>query len=262
MGTHFNRGFTIIETMLVLAITGMLVAGIFVGVGSSIAIQRYRDAVDTFKTTIQNQYAELSSVRNDRSDNWSCDGSAATAENGSTLRGQSDCVLVGRLLVVNQGDFSVYTVVGREISTTPRADDITSLRQNYALNISNANVERDALEWGAVLAWPRSGSGSQTPITPRSLSMLFIRSPDSGQIYTFTSDSAPGTPTPVTLRGILVAGNGPTEGQRARTICINGNGLTPNDTASIYVSAYAAVPNAIEARTNDIITATGSTTQC
>lgn len=262
MGTHNTSGFTIIETMLVLAITGVMIAGIFIGVGTSINIQRYRDSVETFKTVIQSQYAELSSVRNDRANDWSCDGQAATAQDGAIVRGQSDCILVGRLLAVNGGQYRIYSVLGREIANpSGTSDDLAALRDDYNLNVSNVDIETGVLEWGAEIAWPSSGSGAQTPTTPREIAILFIRSPDSGQLYTFSGNQSPETITPSLLDSLIVAGNS-IPGQSERTICISSDGAVINDDRSIFISAFAAVPNAIETRTNDLIAGLGSTTRC
>lgn len=43
-----KRGFTIIEVMLVLAITGLMLVGVIAGTYSSIATQRYNDSVRSF----------------------------------------------------------------------------------------------------------------------------------------------------------------------------------------------------------------------
>ena len=43
-----SGGFTIIEVMLFLAVSGVLAAGILATVGGTIGAQRYRDAVDSF----------------------------------------------------------------------------------------------------------------------------------------------------------------------------------------------------------------------
>jgi len=261
MGAHRQQGFTIIETMLVLAITGMLVAGVFVGIGTSINVQRYRDSVQTFKNVLQTQYAEITSVRSDRNDQWSCNAQAATSDTGATARGQSDCVLLGRLVTVNAADITVYSVVGLERINPTTADDITSLRTNYTLNVSTVEVDRSSLEWGAAIAWPSTGSGSRDPTTPRSLSILFIRSPDSGQVYTFTSNDAPDTPGPQSLAVMVVAGN-QVPGQGQRTVCITSNDLLVNDDHSVFIAGFASVPNAIEATTNVLLEQKGGTTRC
>lgn len=265
MGTHKTSGFTIIETMLVLAITGALVAGLFVGIGTSINAQRYRDAVETFKLVLQTQYAELTSVINSRDDNWVCDAQAATEASGVEVRGQSDCILIGRLVTVNQRDISIYTILGREQSTPDIDDnDIERLRTNYALNVSNVDVERTTLEWGTQIAWPREGTGARgngTPTTPRSLSVLFVRSPDSGQVYTFTNDDAPEEVAGTYLQSMLVEGD-TVPGQAERIVCINSDGFFVGDDRSVVMSRFGTVPSAIETSTNDIIASENKDTRC
>jgi len=67
-----SRGFTIIEVMLFLAVTGVLAAGILASVGSTLGLQRYRDAVDGFSSYIQGQYGQTISVRNDIDNHREC----------------------------------------------------------------------------------------------------------------------------------------------------------------------------------------------
>jgi prepilin-type N-terminal cleavage/methylation domain-containing protein len=251
MGTQGIRGFTIIETMLVLAITGLLVAGVFVGVGTQIGVQRYRDAVETFKTTVQNQFVELNSVQNDRSDTWDCSDQAETIDTGSTVRGQSDCILIGRIMSIEAGSIRTASVVARAIATPDESlNDIDSLRDNYILNIAS-NTQRDAvMEWGTEIAWPQQGGESRNPTTPRELSLLIVRSPDSGQIYSFTNDTFTENPTPDFLRTMLNAGSGDSGGQRERIICISSDDVAISDDYSLVIAPFASVPNAVETSSN------------
>jgi type II secretory pathway pseudopilin PulG len=269
MGTQKTRGFTIIETLLFLAISGVLVIAMLAGVGVTIQIQRYRDAVETFKTLLQDQYSELASVKNEeRTAEWSCGSQAETVEGGTGAkeRGQSDCVILGRYVAITGADVTMYSVVGYPSGSTTTGTDIAKLRANYVLNISTMTKEETSLEWGAEIAWPRSGGGSQTPQTPRSVSFLFIRSPDSGQVYTFTDNTAFETPTPATLRDMVVAGVA-IPGQSDRTLCIDSGGALANADSSVYVSAFATGPSSIETRSNAFIadptsSSMDKTTQC
>lgn len=52
-------GFTIIEVMLVLAITGLMLVGVIAGTYSSIATQRYNDSVRSFSEFLRQVFAEV-----------------------------------------------------------------------------------------------------------------------------------------------------------------------------------------------------------
>jgi type II secretory pathway pseudopilin PulG len=269
MGTQNTRGFTIIETLLFLAISGVLVVAMLTGVGVTIQIQRYRDAVETFKTLLQDQYSELASVENEeRTAAWSCSSQAEITEGGTGAkeRGQSDCVILGRYVAIVGNDVTMYHVVGYPSGSTTTGTDIAKLRANYVLNISTMTKEETTLEWGTEIAWPESGGGSQSPQTPRSVSFLFVRSPDSGQVYTFTDNTAFETPTPSSLRNMVVSG-ATVPGQGDRTLCIDSGGTLTDADSSIYISAYATGPSSIEARSNAFIadptsTSKDKTTRC
>jgi type II secretory pathway pseudopilin PulG len=250
MGTQKTRGFTIIETMLFLAISGVLIVAMVAGVGVTIQIQRYRDAVETFKTQLQDQYSELASVKNERDNTWTCDNQAQTVEGGSEVRGQSRCVLLGRYMTIEASAVTIQSVVGYPATTqSTTGNDIEKLRANYTLNLSTVTKEESTLEWGTQIAWPSQGIGTQSPTTPRSIALLFIRSPDSGQIYTFSSDSVPSTPTPATLRAMLVTGE-TLPGQASRTLCIDSGGVLTAGDSSIFIYPYANGPSSIETRSD------------
>lgn len=262
MGTQFTRGFTIIETMLFLAISGLLIVAMVAGTGATINIQRYRDAVETFKTVLQNQYGELTSVQNERSNTWNCGPQAETVEGGDEIRGQSDCVLVGRYMAIVGDAITIHTVLARpNLVPVSASNDIADILSNYTLNISTVEKQEELMEWGTQIAWPVSGDEVRTPSTPRSLAILFMRSPASGQIYTFTGDTAVDEPTPQTLSELLVA-DAVVPGQAGRTICVDSNGLFVTSEGSIYINPYATGPTSIEVRSNSFIESIGEDTRC
>lgn len=256
MGGKFSSGFTIIETTLFLAISGLLVATMIAGTSITLNIQRYRDASETFKNLIQQQYADLSSVQNTRDNNWTCDSTAMSTETPTNAanRGQSDCVLVGKYMRIEQGAIAIYTVLARETSRTAQENDLAYMRNNYVFNVQPGDVYERDMEWGTQIAWARSGVDSQSPNTPRSLGILFVRSPNSGRVYTFTSNTVPakdaiGTATFATMM------SAPNEAaaRAQRVVCVQSDGLLLSGDRAVYLTANASNASAVEIRSNDLL---------
>jgi len=266
MGTHSKPGFTIIETMLVLAITGVLIATLLFGVGSSVTTQRYSDSVTSFRSLLQDQYSQVSNVSNDRGSGWTCgdDGKATPVQSGTSTPGQSHCVLLGRYVSIVAGDVSIATVIGYPTSLAPAvASDMQTIKDNYALGISKSSVETKTLEWGAQIAWPKSGGGFQSPTTPRSIAILFLRSPDSGTTYTFTSNDVTAVDafSESTLKDMMQETTTGFPGQGSRTICIEPGAQVPEKFA-VYITPYANGPGSIETRTYATTVALGGDSKC
>lgn len=247
MSATFKRGFTIIETMLFLAVTGVLVITILAGTGTSINIQRYRDSVSTFKSTLEQQYSDVSTVRNEiRTEDISCNTNADILTSGATLpRGQSDCVVLGRYVAVSDTKITASSVVGNKPdSSAVYAADIDELK-SYNLSLLTSTTETSELEWGARIAWPIGGASARPDNpTPRDIGILILRSPTSGLIYTFT-----GNDLAVPL-GTLIQSGGGIPGQSVRTICIDSDGGFSGGLA-IQIGAYASGPSFIQMRSND-----------
>ena len=253
MGVKTETGFTIIETMLFLAISGLLILMIIGGTSASLNASRYRDSVETFKSMLQEQYAALTNIQNARDNSWSCNSAAQSVQSGSgTDIGQSECLLLGKYLRIAGKDVRIYNVLGLQQPGTP-ANDIASFKSGHALNVSTTETNTRSLEWGSEIAWANAGGVDQViPRTPRNLSILFLRSPLSGKIYTFTSNTVPADPnviTHTTLANMIAAGN-TIPGQAARVVCVeSGNPLVATNMA-VRIGAYAAGPTAIEVLTN------------
>lgn len=253
MGARISSGFTIIETMLFLAVTGLLIMGVLIGTGTSLANQRYKDAVETFKTRLQTQYSELGSIKNDRPDTLKC-GSDATPVSGSEYRGQSDCLIVGRYMTINSTAVSIYTVLAsKKGAVVAQPNDIATMNANYTYNVA-PDVENYTMDWGTQIAWPVSGGGAQNPTTPRKIGILFIRSPESGRVYTFTDNNIPSAPSAInsgTFTNMIIAGD-VQPGQAGRTICVQSGGLIYGGDEAVFIQTEAASASAIEVRSNSI----------
>lgn len=224
-----KAGFTIIEVMLFLGISGLLAAGVLVGTGSSLNSQRYRDSVNSLKTMLQRQYSEVSNVSND-SDNNICNGT-------SVSRGQSNCVILGRYITTTSENgttsgntLSVRQVIGHSTdSTSDSLGDIESLRQ-YNPSLSSSVVESYSLDWGTLVSKP--------------FSILIVRSPVSGTIKTFIDDSKV-----VGLSDILDNSNSSIN--TPASICVDSNGLFTGQKMSIYVNANSSSASGVETKGDD-----------
>lgn len=183
MGSTYARGFTVIETMMFLAITGILVVGILYGTGTSINVQRYRDSVLSLQTTLQDQYSQVVNVRNEVSlEGLSCDTNAVVTVDpdlGSAPRGQADCVVMGRYInTIDSRTLSLGTVVGYiSPNAVTSTNDLQTL-QLYALNTIPTSEEEYPIEWNAEL----QQAGGDMPLE---FSVLILRSPTSGIVRTF-----------------------------------------------------------------------------
>lgn len=176
-----RSGFTIIETMMFLAITGVLVIALMAGTGASITFQRYRDSLVSLQSKFQDQYSYVANVENAPVDQaWKCEsGAVVSVGDSSTFRGQGDCQLLGRYIkTIDNRTLSIEPVVGYSASAVqPGTTDVDVLK-TYALRTLPYEQENYAVEWNNALM--QAGGNN-----PSSFSMLIVSSPSSGIIRTF-----------------------------------------------------------------------------
>lgn len=185
MNAQKRHGFTIIEVMLFLAITGALTVGILVGSGATIGRQRYRDSVNTFKGVIQEQYSQVANVVNSEPQNPNCVPANPTLlMDGDTLRdrGTSDCLVMGRFLLVQPTVVTSYNLVG-QLDPTFENQDIeggdTAVLSHYFMTVQSP--EQHQVSWSARIVRPETTNGMTAGI-------LVVRSPISGSILTYSQD--------------------------------------------------------------------------
>lgn len=188
MATKTDSGFTIIESMLFLAVAGALTVAILAGSGLAINQQRYRDSVNSLKSLLQEQYSQASNVVNDRAGDEACADAVVVTPPGPVTpqsRGTSECVVMGRFITIDDSGKLVHTasVVGYRTSTADEeASDIAEIQKNYHLGLSTLNQENFDVAWGAQVVKPKTIAEAMP------VSILILRSPLSGSAMTYTMD--------------------------------------------------------------------------
>lgn len=181
MGVKTHKGFTIIESVLFLGVTGLVMAVMLVGVGGTLNRERYKDAVSSFQDYMQGQYNLVANVNNSRPSTEVCQGGAivigAPLGNG---RGTSDCTIVGRVIHSTPNG---EAFVASQVYATVDAAALTGTTDVEILNsaqlIASPTEETYAMGWGTKVVKPRPDD------TVRALSLLIVRMPTSGVIHTY-----------------------------------------------------------------------------
>jgi type II secretory pathway pseudopilin PulG len=236
MGSKTETGFTLIETMLFLGVTGMLAVGILVGSSVAIGQQRYRDSVNSLKSYIQQQYGETSNVINDHGQNWDCNTSGVVSDVGGTsgqARGASDCVVLGRFIKLDADGTSLTSssVTGYRVPGVPTAaSDIQEIATNYRLGVSPLNSNESEVAWSARIV-------KEKTTTPLPFQMLIIRSPLSGSLLTFTTEN-----NSTDLGAMVTASNQ----QQIRHLCVDAAaGTFVGKRLEVRIDAFAASQSAV-----------------
>jgi len=242
MKTPAYRGFTIIEVMLFLAISGVMVAALLGGWTLMINTQRYKDSVDTVYGYIQDQYNLVYNVENERSTSLSCADAQITEGGVGSPRGQSDCVLMGRYVKVTDGaKLRSYAVVGREPTGGVSGTDTEQIRQYrptvVAQSIGLTEVEQ-SVPWGAVLQKPGIQTGWNGQI-------LLLRSPGSGVVHRYVVEGGRMDPsiTPGDINTVHEA--------QAATFCFDAGVPVQGGKQVVVIGAYASSRNSVETKGSD-----------
>ncbi|MEI7918550.1 MAG: hypothetical protein WCH58_04145 [Candidatus Saccharibacteria bacterium] len=238
-------GFTIIETMLFLGITGLLVMGVLAGAGTSINVQRYRDSVTSLQSTLQQQYSEVMNVSNDSMIN-SCKATTNIA------RGQSDCVVLGRYITTsNSKRLNIKNVIG----VIPKSEDATATlndvnvflgdpdgsQPGYNIQVIDTGSQVYDIEWGSSLV-----DTSINKNVPLKFSMLILRSPVSGAVRTFVAPNSTNKDPVVDDKDIATLVNDNALHQKT-SICVDSNGFFNSGKSAVVITANSSSASGIEA---------------
>ncbi|HEX6258779.1 MAG TPA: hypothetical protein VFZ48_04835 [Candidatus Saccharimonadales bacterium] len=204
MATEIQKGFTILETMLFLGISGLLMVTLLAGTTVAIQRQRYSDSINSTQSFFQDQFGDAFNVVNARDGRQMCDANnfiVPAEDSTKENRGASDCLVLGRAIEVPVGGttFQSYAVVGRP----PSIADPSSLRDDELLQQYNPTMVRDIDELTFDIPWGARVVAARKDRAEAVNRILILRSPKSGAIYTYAYTS-PGSESRVQA-GILQA---------------------------------------------------------
>lgn len=232
-----KAGFTIVEVMLFLGISGLLFMGVMTGTGSAINAQRYRDSVSSLQSILQQQYSEVSNVINDNTTNV-CRLESDTTQ-ATKPRGQSDCVALGRFITTTDGlSLSIKNVIGKQVGSSGVASNDVQALSMYDMVVSPVGESSYEIEWGAKLTSPVTNS-------LKGFSMLVLRSPLSGVVRTFLNDDTP-NPTDENHLSSFLTGSPPPSLSKSVELCVDANGLTGGPKMAVLIDANTTNESGIQ----------------
>ena len=172
-----RKGFTIIEVSLVLAISGLLFIGLMAGTTSSVARQRYNDAVQTVTEHFRTFYTQVNNPQ-------------STSDAG----GREERAIYGKLILIDMQNTALrtrsYNVTG---AADPKKSGATGAALNSLLN-SAPSIDLQSLStysapWDATVQTATSRNSVSYDDADAALraALLIIHSPNGGAVHTYYS---------------------------------------------------------------------------
>lgn len=104
-----QAGYTIVEVLLFLALTGLLIMGVLTGFSSAISNNRKTDTTRSFESAVE---AEYSRVRSGEANRPGGTGMSVCIAQSAYAGASNECLVIGKLLrFVNGSRIAVYNVV-------------------------------------------------------------------------------------------------------------------------------------------------------
>lgn len=191
MSTKTTSGFTIVEVMLVLAITGLMLVGIFAAAAANIRQNEYRDSVYFLQNELKDQFAQAQNPANDRPKNR-----AKCFQGNDIPRGTSkNCFVVGRLVTGDSDEITSVPLLGMASQSSSTGDENPQTKDinNQAGATDNANgwwILRDneaattaKMRWGSTIG---AKVGNETN---DQFSIAIIMSPKDGSIRSYADNT-------------------------------------------------------------------------
>lgn len=202
-----KTGFTIIETVLFLAVSGFLIMGVVLGTSNSISRQRFQDSTQSFVEFLRRNYYEVSSTENSRKGET---GDYCTVASGKIsgsidkFPGRTNCGIYGKMLVFKNNKVLSYDVLGETREGLTQEESVNNLEMNtvksikdFKLDILSAFKDTDSNQCRRRYAYsyseyrPEWQSRIETTKKPNKkgesfeATILIMRSPISGAIHTY-----------------------------------------------------------------------------
>ena len=171
-----RKGFTLLETMLALAITGLIFVGAMIGVGTNLSRQRFKDTVNQAVESIRSQYDLALRIHIQQRENDDLCSRVIPSANGGTNitnshRGRTDCNVYGTAFYIgaDQGSRIQSTaLIGEDLSSyrrrlletgIPSGEEGSPLKETDYAGVDDFLMAQDDME----LPSCRSESGRVPP---------------------------------------------------------------------------------------------------
>lgn len=237
-------GFTVIEVMLFLAISGALLLMAMIGSGEMARHARFSDSVNSFHSNMQRYYEEVVSGVNTRAVNNACSA-------GNVRTGTDSCLLIGRVISFNEDTSSGIVRYATSSASVADTGSIYDQLRAGSVTVQSSGEQPITLAWGALFqnasrasavigAQPLKQVGSTRALINN---VAFLRHPNGSQIapYFFYS-------TNTTLANV----------QAGLTTALNALSATSATTANICITTSPTEFGATGAPVAAIMLGTGT----
>lgn len=241
MGMQYKQGFTIIEVILFLAITGLLAVTLLTGWTTMINTQRYRDSVKTVQSFIQQQYGQVYNVQNGRDADLNCATGGAdgpeVGDGSSKPVGQTACIVMGRYIHVTGGTkIEVYSIIGEDGESAPTAEDNTIILERNPIRLDQSlNTDDSKLD----IPWQARVVDGNTVNTLNAV-IAIVRSPQTGAVHTYSKKTANAIDMPTVKQLILTVGS-----ENGINLCLDAESALSGGRMGVAVQPLASSQSSI-----------------
>lgn len=177
-----KRGFTMLEIMFFIALSGLLVAGIIAGTHGAIQQQRYNDTIQSFAEFLRSVYSSVGDpqgIKNGRSD-YAVYGKLVTFGEEYDTEGNKN----------TSNKIFTYDIIGN-------ADELSTSNVLASLRAADAHVLNSDGAGGQIYAGyassyiPQWDAKVQVPTSDNDFkgALMIVRSPSTGTLYTFSTST-------------------------------------------------------------------------
>lgn len=171
-----NSGFTIVESLIVLGVSGMLFVSMAILVSGQQSKARFRSAMSDVTTQIQQTINEVGSGHYPSLGNFTCSASGippvvGISPGGSSQGTNANCTFLGRAMMfgipsTDPEEYRIHTIVGLRQTATggqPATLQEAGARAlapglSYSTGFPDTSTQK-SLQYGMTLAWMKNGIG-------------------------------------------------------------------------------------------------------
>jgi len=247
MNRHAQQGFTIIELLFFVVISGMLTVALLVGWTVTVNAQNYKDSARSFAVALQDQYDGAANVTIDRDADYQCQRDTATSvkvtevAGGSQFsRGSSDCVVMGKYIYLSNGNVTTRPVLGIQPGAgIPLPATDKAIIQAYSPTVLSEGITSIPIS-SFTVPWSTQPYLKGTPMTQTmNMVMVIVQSPVTGTLYTYHAMVTSGAPLP-SVRTVVSSGS-----QSELMLCLNPDAVVGQGTLAVRLDANASSSEAV-----------------